>query len=86
MAVVSKESLRKFVKNGKTDAEIGSRYGVTRQAIHQLRKKHGIVSRVAKNAERNEKIVKDYRNGIPVRKIMKKCGLSMSQTYRVINA
>ena len=40
---------------------------------------------IAKNAERNEKIVKAYKSGTSGTAIAKKFGLSISQAYRVIN-
>jgi DNA-binding NarL/FixJ family response regulator len=85
MATVSKSELVKLQKSLGTDAEIGKKFGITRQAIHQLRKKFGIVSRYAKNPERNEKILSLYGKGTSGTAIAEKLGLSISQTYRIIN-
>ena len=85
MAKVTKAQLIKLQKSLKTDQKIGAKFGITRQAIHQLRKKYGIASNIAKNKERNEKIVKAYKSGMSGTKIAKKFKLSISQTYRVIN-
>jgi len=85
MARISKPQLIRLQKKLKTDAKIGEQFGVSRQAVHQLRKKYGIESVIAKNAERNEKIVKAYRAGTSGTAIAKKFRLSISQTYRVIN-
>lgn len=85
MAKISKTQLIKLQKSLKTDAKIGEQYGITRQAIHQLRKKYGIESVIAKNAERNEKIVKAYKSGTSGTAIAKNFGLSISQAYRIIN-
>ena len=85
MASVTKAQLIKLQKSLKTDQGIGEKFGITRQAIHQLRKVYGIPSNIAKNKERNEKIVKTYKSGTPGTTIAKKFGLSISQTYRIIN-
>ena len=85
MASISKTELVKLQKTLKTDAEIGKKFKITRQAVHQLRKKYGIPSLLAKNDERNEKIKSQYDKGVSGMKIAEKMGLSVSQTYRIIN-
>lgn len=86
MAKVSKSQLVALQKKLTTDEAIGKKFGVTRQAIHQIRKKYGIASSFAKNPERNRKIIALYKKGTPVTALAKKTGLSVSQTYRIINA
>lgn len=85
MAKITKSQLIKLQKKLKTDAAIGEQYGITRQAVHQLRKKYGIESVIAKNSERNEKIVEAYEKGESGTDLAKKNNLSISQTYRIIN-
>lgn len=85
MARISKSELVKLQKSLKTDAKIGEQFGITRQAVHQLRKKYGIESVIAKNDERNKKIVKTYEGGASGTALAKKFKLSVSQTYRIIN-
>lgn len=85
MARISKQELVKLQKKLKTDALIGEKFGITRQAVHQLRKKYGIDSSIADNPIRNSKIVKMYGAGSSGTALAKKFGLSVSQTYRVIN-
>jgi len=85
MAKITKAKLIQLQKRLKTDDKIGKQYGITRQAIHQIRKKYGIDSVLAKNAERNEKIVKAYKAGKTGTVLAKKFKLSISQTYRIIN-
>ena len=86
MARITKTQLINLQKKLKTDQKIGEKFGITRQAIHQMRNVYGIPSNVAKNKERNEKIVKAYKSGASGTAIAKKFKLSISQTYRVINA
>jgi DNA invertase Pin-like site-specific DNA recombinase len=85
MARISKSDLIKLQKKLKTDAAIGEEFGITRQAVHQLRKKYAIESMIAKNDERNEKINEMYKAGKSGTAISDKFGLSVSQTYRIIN-
>jgi DNA invertase Pin-like site-specific DNA recombinase len=60
-------------------------FGITRQAVHQLRVKYGIESSRSKNDERNEKIVRLYKKGKTGMKIAEEMDISVSQVYRVIN-
>ena len=85
MPKVSKSQLIALQKKLTTDEAIGKKFGVTRQAIHQLRKKYGIASNYAKNPERNKKIIALYKKGTSGTALAKKTGLSVSQTYRIIN-
>ncbi len=85
MAKISKAELIRLQKKLKTDARIGDEFGITRQAVHQLRKKYGIESRIAGNKERNSEIVKLREAGKSVESLAKKYDLSIPQTYRIIN-
>jgi hypothetical protein len=85
MALISKTELIKLQKQLGTDEAIGKKLKVTRQAIHQLRKKYGIDSRLADNPDRNAKIVGAYKKGATGTDIAKKFDLSISQAYRIIN-
>lgn len=85
MARISKAQLIKLQKKFQTDAAIGEQFGITRQAVHQLRKKYEIESSLADNPQRNGDIVKAYEGGASGTALAKKFGLSISQTYRIIN-
>ena len=85
MARISKAQLIKLQRKYCTDARIGKQFRITRQAVHQLRKKYGIDSSIADNPERNAKIVTMYKKGTSGTTLAKKFDLSVSQTYRVIN-
>ncbi|MBN2036250.1 MAG: hypothetical protein JW768_05870 [Chitinispirillaceae bacterium] len=84
MARISKKELLSLQKKLKTDAKIGKKYGITRQAVHQLRKRYGIDSRTAANPARNKKIVSLRKGGKSTLAISKQFGLSLPQTYRII--
>ncbi|HEX2955357.1 MAG TPA: hypothetical protein VHO70_00915 [Chitinispirillaceae bacterium] len=84
MARISKQELIRLQKKFKTDARIGEEFGITRQAVHQLRKKYGIESRTAGNPERNKEMVDMRDSGSSVEAIAKKYKLSIPQTYRIL--
>ncbi|HON10846.1 MAG TPA: helix-turn-helix domain-containing protein [Chitinispirillaceae bacterium] len=84
MARISKAELIRLQKKFKTDARIGEEFGITRQAVHQLRKKYGIESRTAGNPERNREMVSMRDSGHSVEAIAKKFKLSIPQTYRIL--
>jgi Mor family transcriptional regulator len=85
MATITKAQLEKLQKKLVTDAAIGSQFGITRQAVHQLRKKFGLESSLKDNPQRNQEIVKAYESGESGTALAKKYKLSISQTYRIIN-
>lgn len=84
MARISKSDLLKLQKKLHTDAKIGEEFGITRQAVHQLRKKYGIDSRTAGNPDRNKEMVALRDGGKSVEAIAKKFKLSIPQTYRIL--
>jgi len=84
MPSISKSELIKLQKSLKTDTAIGEKFGVTRQAIHQIRQKYGIPSVKIKNVERNANILSLYKKGMSGSAIAKKLDLSISQTCRII--
>ncbi|MCL2689731.1 MAG: hypothetical protein FWE57_07785 [Chitinispirillia bacterium] len=85
MAKITKAQLGKLQKKHKTDAAIGELFGITRQAVHQMRKKYGLDSSIINNPERNSDIVEAYDSGTSGTALAKKFDLSVSQTYRIIN-
>lgn len=84
MACISKTELIKLQKTLKTDAAIGEKFDISRQAVHQLRVKYGIDADRAKNKERNEKIKALYKKGQTGIAIAQGLDLSISQVYRII--
>jgi DNA invertase Pin-like site-specific DNA recombinase len=84
MTRISKVELIHLQKKLKTDEAIGKKLGITRQAVHQWRKKYGIDSRRELNPARNKKILAMYKAGKAGTEIARKVGLGVSQTYRVI--
>ncbi|MBN1308406.1 MAG: hypothetical protein JXA18_10845 [Chitinispirillaceae bacterium] len=84
MARISKSELIRLQKKFQTDARIGEEFGITRQAVHQLRKKYGISSRIAGNPARNKEMAGLRAAGRSVDAISKKFKLSIPQTYRIL--
>ncbi|MFW5784869.1 MAG: helix-turn-helix domain-containing protein [Chitinispirillaceae bacterium] len=85
MAKISKSQLEKLQKKHQTDDAIGKLFGITRQAVHQLRQKYDIPAVQDKNESRNLDIIRLYNEGVTGTKIARRFNLSISQTYRVIN-
>ena len=81
--VKSKNELLWYQKRFGTDHAVGLQLGVTRQAVHQLRNKFGIM-RSLKKSDRNAKIKVDHWNGMDADKLVKKYKLSLTQIYRII--
>jgi Mor family transcriptional regulator len=84
MATMNKNQLIKLQKKHITDDAIGKVFGISRQAVHQLRNKYGIPAIVNKKAPRNAAIAKAFENNIPCETIAKKFKLSPAQIYRII--
>ncbi len=84
MARIGKQQMIKLQAKYKTDDSIGSLFGITRQAVHQLRKKYGISPVKDKHTERNGEIVRGYKSGVAGTKLAKKFKISVSQAYRII--
>ncbi|OGS36466.1 MAG: hypothetical protein A2293_00090 [Elusimicrobia bacterium RIFOXYB2_FULL_49_7] len=84
MATLKKEELKKLQKTLKTDAAIGKKYGISRQAVHQLRVKYGVQPVANKSLERDQKILGLYKQGKTGQGIAKMVKLSVSQVYRIL--
>ena len=80
---ISKERLIELQVELKTDAKIGAVFGISRQAVHQARKKFNL-STIEKNEIRDKEIISLYKEGKKVDNIAQKFHLSVSQTYRII--
>ncbi len=86
MARISKDQLIKLQKKYKTDTAIGELYGISRQAVHQLRTKYGIAPVEDKTSDRDKEVIRLYTSGVPGTRIARKMKLSPSQTYRILRA
>ncbi len=85
MARITKAKLIQLQKKLETDDKIGKQYGITRQAVYQLRKKYGIEPVIEKNVKRNQKIIEGYKAGKSGRALAREFKLSASQTCRIID-
>lgn len=86
MARISKGQLQKLQKKYATDEAIGTLFGISRQAVYQLRRRYGIVPVEGKHRTRDGEIVKGFRDGISATALAKKFRLSAAHVYRIINA
>lgn len=84
MARISKQELARLQKTLKTDAAIGAKFGISRQAVHQLRQKYDIDYNKTKNKDRNAKILSLYKSKTTGTRIAKQMKISVSQVYRIL--
>ena len=84
MARISRSSLVRLQATLKTDAAIGKKFGITRQAVHQLRRKYGISFNRNKTRERNALVSALFRKGASGAAVARKARLSLSQVYRIL--
>jgi hypothetical protein len=84
MARISSSQLLKLQKKYRTDASIGKLFGISRQAVHQLRNKYNIPPIQDKYAKRNREILDAYSKGAACTKIARTHKLTVSQVYRII--
>jgi len=80
----SKAQLLALQKKFKADALIGAEFGISRQAVHQMRVKFGVPAIKDKFAKRNEAIYKAYSRGVEVSSLAVKYRRSTSQLYRIL--
>ncbi|MBD3317310.1 MAG: helix-turn-helix domain-containing protein [Chitinivibrionales bacterium] len=85
MPRISKNQLIKLQKKYRTDEAIGRLYNISRQAVHQLRRKYGIDPVTDKKEERNRHIVRLYNEGFGPTKLARMFGISVSQAYRIVH-
>jgi len=83
---VTKGQLFKLQKTHKTDTRIAEALGVSRQSVHQLRKRLGVGAVSHEKPSRDAEIAAAYIAGETGIAIAKRFGMSISQTYRIINA
>ena len=67
-----------------TDHAIAMQLCVSRQAVHQLRKRLGIPT-TNKKQERNARIKKDWTKGYTADRLVKKYKISITMIYRILN-
>lgn len=84
VARISKNQLIKLQKKYRTDQAIAALYGLTRQAVHRMRKMYGIAPAAEKTNQRDMDIMNLHKRGISVSRISDKYGLSNAHVYRII--
>ena len=85
MARISKGQLEKLQKKYATDEAVGNLFGISRQAVHQLREKYGIPPVKDRNCARDGEIRRLFGQGVAGAAIARRFRLSVSQTYRIID-
>jgi len=85
MARIGKEQLERLQKKYKTDAAIARIYGLTRQAVYQLRKQYGLKPSSDKSSDRNREVKRLRSMGISAKMLSVKFRLSTTHIYRILN-
>jgi Mor family transcriptional regulator len=85
MARISKNQLIKLQKKYRTDSAIADLYKISRQAVHQLRRKYGIGPVEGRNFDRNAEIIRLREKGMTMEALARKYKLSLSQVYRIVH-
>jgi len=86
MAKITKPQFVALQKKHVTDTAVAAALGVSRQAVHHLRAKFGIMSSVPDVRARNAAMVEAYMDGETGVSIAHRYRLSISQTYRILDA
>jgi DNA invertase Pin-like site-specific DNA recombinase len=84
MARIGKNQLIRLQETYKTDRAIARLYGISRQAVHQMRVKYNVQPSGSPIADRNIEIRKQYANGLTGAHIARRYNLSVSQVYRIV--
>jgi hypothetical protein len=85
MAKIKKNTLVGLQKKLKTDTAIGELFGITRQAVYQLRKRYGIPAVAGRNDARNMDILVRYQAGETVKSIARRKKVSIFVVYSVLS-
>lgn len=84
MARIGRNQLAKLQKRYETDEAIAGLYGISRQAVHKLRKKYGIPIVRDRHRARNESITKLREEGITIAGIARRFGLTPTHIHRIL--
>lgn len=85
MQRISKTDLIRLQKTLKTDQAIADKFNITWQYVHQMRQRYGIQSLLKDTADRNNKIVTMFKNGMTGAEIAKKVRLSVFYVYKIVS-
>jgi Mor family transcriptional regulator len=84
MARIGKNQLVKLQKKYHTDESIAQLYHISRQAVHQLRKKYALAPVDSKYLIRNQTIGDLYKNGTTAARLARKFRISITHVYRIV--
>ena len=83
---ISNDQLLKLQRRYHTDQAIAQLFGISRQAVQQLRVRFGIVPVVRRHERRNAEIARAYRSGVSGARLARRYRLSVAQIYRILAA
>ncbi len=83
--IMTIEAVIKLQETLITDTNIGHYFGISRQAVYQIRKNHGLAPIADRTKKRDLQIYWKYRGGKSGTLIAREMDMSISQIYRIIN-
>ena len=86
MPRISKTQLIKLQKRYHTDAAVGRLFGISRQAVHKLRRGLQVAPVADKHGRRDFEIARLYRQGRSGAWLARRWRLSVAQVYRILRA
>lgn len=73
-----------FLLKDNNDPTVAKQFGITRQAVYNIRKKFGIPSSKSKASDKKQRIIELRNEGLSVTKVSSVCNVSQSYVYKVL--
>lgn len=83
---ISRDQFVRLQKRYHTDQAIARLFGITRQAVHQLRNRYALDPVMDRHRRRNDDIARLYREGLSGERIARRYRISVSQVFRILRA
>jgi len=83
---VGRDQFLRLQKRYHTDSAIGRLFGISRQAVHRIRVRHGIAPVADRHGRRNAEIARLYRQGLSGEAVARRFRLSTPHVYRLLAA
>jgi transposase len=84
MPRISKSQLIKLQKRYHSDQAVGELFGITRQAVQQLRRRLAVAPVAGRHTRRNAEIARLYASGSSGARLARRFRLSAVQVYRIL--
>jgi hypothetical protein len=84
MPRISRSQLVKLQKRYHSDQAVGELFGITRQAVQQLRRRLAVAPVAGRHTRRNAELARLYANGASGARLARRHRLSVVQVYRIL--